>query len=160
MTENVLYYFAYGSNMNPARVEKRAMKFDAAQSGLLRDYELRFNKRSVKYPGAAAANVMPSTSEVTEGVLYRLTHADQISMMDPFEGYPVRYDRVALPIETASTTVDAWVYIANRDHVAEGLAPARWYLQHLLAGEDFLSVAYFSVLRQVKCLPSSDVEPG
>ena len=80
-------------------------------------------------------------------------------MMDPYEGYPVRYSRAALPIVTNVGVVDAWVYIANKDHVTEGLAPARWYLTHLLAGRDYLSVPYFESLSQTKCLHDSDIEP-
>lgn len=156
----VHYYFAYGSNMNPARVEKRQMSFVSAEGGVLHGYSMRFNKRSVKYPGAASANVMAAEGASTEGVVYRLNDPGQIAMMDPFEGYPVRYDRLALPIHLhRGDTVDAWVYIANMDHIAEGLAPARWYLQHLLAGRDFLSDAYHQQLSMTLCLPDSEVEP-
>lgn len=160
MADPVHYYFAYGSNMNPARVEKRRMGFESAQAGALSDYALRFNKRSVKYPGAASANVIAHSGALTQGVVYRLQHPEQITMMDPYEGYPVRYDRLALPIAVTSGEVHAWVYIANQDHIQEGLAPARWYLQHLLAGRAFLSEDYYAGLSQTPCLPDSDHEPA
>ena len=133
----VHYYFAYGSNMNPARVRDRRMDFHSAEAGKLHHYALRFNKRSVKYPGAASANVVMARGSITEGVVYRLTHPDQIEMMDPYEGFPVRYSRFALPVQLAKETVHAWVYTANEDHIQEGLNPARWYLDHLLAGKSF-----------------------
>lgn len=159
MSLTVKHYFAYGSNMNPDRVRQRKMSFESAASGHLFDYSLRFNKRSVKYPGTAAANVMVSAKGVTEGVLYRLVEPVQIEMMDPYEGYPVRYTRIALPIVTKAGVVEAWVYIANEDHVTEGLVPARWYLNHLLAGRDYLTASYFENLCQTKCLHDSDIEP-
>ena len=159
MSLTVKHYFAYGSNMNPDRVRQRKMSFESAASGHLFDYSLRFNKRSVKYPGTAAANVMVSAKGVTEGVLYRLVEPVQIEMMDPYEGYPVRYTRIALPIVTKAGVVEAWVYIANEDHVTEGFVPARWYLNHLLAGRDYLSASYFETLCQTKCLHDSDIEP-
>ena len=158
MSLTVHYYFAYGSNMNSDRVRQRKMSFESASSGRLLDYSLRFNKRSVKYPGAAAANVVASAKGVTEGVVYRLADPVQIEMMDPYEGYPVLYRRTALPIVTKAGVVDAWVYIANEDYVAEGLAPAQWYLNHLLAGRGYLSNSYFESLSQTKCLDDSDVE--
>ena len=127
--------------------------------GQLSHFRMRFNKRSVKYPGAASANVVAETGALTEGVVYRLSHPEQIEMMDPFEGYPIRYDRRPLPIEVSTGFVDAWVYIANEDHIQEGLSPARWYLEHLLAGEKFLSESYLAELRNTICLPGSDVEP-
>ena len=159
MNAEVHYYFAYGSNMNPARVEKRQMGFVSAMAGKLYDYELVFNKRSVKYPGAASANITRAPGSVTEGVLYRLLEPGQILMMDPFEGYPRRYDRQALTIHTASGAQQAWVYIANLEFIAEGLNPARWYLDHLLAGKSYLSAPYHARLSRTRCLPDSDIEP-
>lgn len=153
------YYFAYGSNMNPGRVDKRQMRYDHYHGGSLRDFELAFNKRSVKYPGAASANVIPAPGKVVEGVLYKLTHPAQIEVMDPFEGYPVRYSRYSLDVDCDAGTVRAWVYIANEAYVAEGLKPARWYLEHLLCGQPFLSGEYFERLAATECLPDSDVEP-
>lgn len=159
MTDSVMHYFAYGSNMNVERVRKRKMTFVSELAGTLHDYELRFNKRSVKYPGAASANVMRATGNLTQGVLYELTAADQIQMMDPFEGYPIRYNRHALPVATHRGDLLAWVYIANEDHIQEGLAPAQWYLDHLLAGENHLTRDYFEQLRATACLPDTAFEP-
>jgi len=159
MPDSVHYYFAYGSNMNPQRVQKRQMAFHSAEAGRLSHYRMRFNKRSVKYPGAASANVVAETGALTEGVVYQLSHPGQIEMMDPFEGYPVRYNRLPLPIQVNAGLVHAWVYIANEDHIQEGLSPTRWYLEHLLAGEEFLSDHYLAELKKTICLPDSDVEP-
>ncbi|MGV0033748.1 MAG: gamma-glutamylcyclotransferase family protein [Candidatus Azotimanducaceae bacterium WSBS_2022_MAG_OTU7] len=159
MSLTIHHYFAYGSNMNLDRVRQRKMFFESAESGHLFDYSLRFNMWSVKYPGAVSANVMASKKEVTEGVIYQLVEPVQIEMMDPYEGYPVLYTRTALPIVTEAGVVDAWVYIANEAHVTEGLAPARWYLNHLLAGREYLSVSYFNSLSQTNCLHDSDIEP-
>ena len=155
------YYFAYGSNMNPARVRQRQMGFDAHMSAQLFGYALAFNKRSHKYPGAASANVMAAakTSRV-EGVVYRLKTADHIHMMDPFEGYPRLYSRIELPVQTVAGEIMAWTYIANPELVTAGLKPSRWYMAHLLAGEEYLSVDYYARLAGVVCLPDSDEEPA
>ncbi len=153
------YYFAYGSNMNQGRVTRRSMRFDSLHPGKLQNFRLAFNKRSIKFPGAASANVVEHPGALTEGVLYRLTDPDQITLMDPFEGYPVRYDRLPLAVECDEGLVEAWVYIANFAYVEEGLRPARWYLEHLLAGKPFLSDAYYSALQSVPCLPDTMIEP-
>jgi cation transport regulator ChaC len=155
----VIHYFAYGSNMNPERVRGRSMEFDHHQAGSLHDYRLAFNKRSAKFPGSASANVVTHSGEITEGVVYQLQHPDQISMMDPYEGYPHRYDRIPVPIICELEVVEAWVYIANESHIAEGLRPNRWYLEHLLAGKQFLSGSYVQRLESVECLPDSHTEP-
>jgi len=146
--------------MNPSRVRGRKMQFDDHHAGTLHDFRLAFNKRSVKYPGAASANVMKQQGAKTEGVVYKMLHPEQISMMDPFEGYPVRYSRQALPIVCANQLVEAWVYIANDEFVTSGLKPARWYLEHLLAGREFLTATYVEELMKVECLPNSHLEPN
>ncbi len=155
----VHYYFAYGSNMNPARVKKRKMEFHSHERGSLEHYRFAFNKRSVKYPGSASANVNAEQHHITEGVVYRLKEPEQITMMDPYEGYPIRYNRLALPIQVETGVVEAWVYIANDDYVMEGLRPNRWYLEHLLSARAHLSDGYYEMLAATLCLPDSDVEP-
>lgn len=153
------YYFGYGSNMNEARVVQRKLPFTEILPGRLADFRLVFNKRSVKYPGAASANVMPQLNSVVEGVLYKLQDQQSIEMMDPYEGYPIRYSRSLQTVATPHGEVSAWVYTANSDYIAEGLKPARWYLNHLLAGQPHLSEAYYLGLSQTECLPDSDIEP-
>ena len=147
--------------MNPDRVRTRQMGFDLHLAGRLSGYELAFNKRSQKYPGAASANVMvAAASSVVEGVIYRLTDADQSTVMDVFEGYPNLYTRAQLAVQTSQGVFQAWTYIANPEHVVAGLKPASWYLAHLLAGEPYLSAPYHARLQRVACLPGSEQEPA
>ncbi|MEO2173459.1 MAG: gamma-glutamylcyclotransferase family protein [bacterium] len=153
------FYFAYGSNMNPARVVRRKMGYTLCESGTLSGYKLAFNKRSVKYPGAASANVVEHRDSHVEGVVYHLTDRHQITKMDPFEGYPVRYNRVLAPVKTVNGFIDVWVYVANPDFIEEGLKPASWYLNHLLSGCEFLSADYVEQLAGTVCLPDSELEP-
>ena len=131
-----VHYFAYGSNMNPERVTARGIEYSEILSGHLFGYELVFNKYSNKREGSAA-NIARRANEVTEGVLYLLADAEQITKMDPFEGFPIHYTRKQLSIVTDSESVNAWVYIANRTFVKENLLPPRWYLNHLLGEESF-----------------------
>lgn len=154
-----MYYFGYGSNMNRVRVTKREMPFGEVLAGTLYDFELAFNKRSVKYPGAASANVIAKSGSKVEGVLYRLNHEEAILKMDPFEGYPIRYNRTLMEVETLNGAVSAWVYTANAEYITEGLKPARWYLNHLLAGKEHLTPDYYARLATTECLPDSDIEP-
>ena len=95
-----------------------------------------------------------------EGVLYRLESADEIEVMDVFEGYPVRYRRELLPVRYGERIVTAWTYIANQEFVTHGLKPARWYLEHLLTGGPYLSHSYLQELKATETLPDSNVEPA
>ncbi|MFY0990787.1 gamma-glutamylcyclotransferase family protein [Halomonas sp. C05BenzN] len=149
------YYFAYGSNMNPARVAARIGDTRRVLAGVLHDHALRFDKVS-KVAGIAHANVAPETGARVEGALFELEHPEQIRLMDPFEGYPREYDRHRLPVATSEGVIEAWVYIAAPGSTAMALKPAREYLMHLLAGEAFLSPDYHRRLAAVEAVAGLD----
>ncbi|MBN8413663.1 gamma-glutamylcyclotransferase [Halomonas litopenaei] len=149
------WYFAYGSNMNLARVEARIGETRRVLPATLEEYALRFNKAS-KVPGIAHANVVPAAGKRVEGALFELMVPEQIASMDPFEGYPHEYTRQRLPLQTAEGVIDAWVYIASTERQGEGLKPAREYLEHLLAGRDFLSEGYHQALAAVEAVEHLD----
>lgn len=145
------YYFAYGSNMNVARVKARIGATRRALAGVLHDHALRFDKAS-RVSGIAHANVAQAAGERVEGALFELLEPAQIELMDPFEGYPHEYERHFLPIGTAEGTIAAWVYIAAPGTTAPALRPAREYLDHLLAGKPYLSVEYHRRLARVEAV--------
>ncbi|MEO4049269.1 gamma-glutamylcyclotransferase family protein [Pseudomonas sp. CAU 1711] len=140
------YYFAYGSNMNPARMQARGLRVVEALAGHLPGYRLCFDKRAHDHPGRAYANIRHSHAGRVEGVLYRLADEAEMLKLDHFEGTPVFYSRERMPIETARGALSAWLYIANPAWRSEGLAPSRAYLDHLLAGREHLSADYWAAL--------------
>lgn len=145
------WYLAYGSNMNPARVAARIGATRRMMAGVLHDYRLCFDKAS-KIAGIAHANVAAVVGERVEGALFELERPEQIQMMDPFEGYPDDYERHRLPVTTCEGDIEAWVYVAAPGTTAMALRPAREYLEHLLAGEPYLSRAYHARLAGVKAV--------
>lgn len=149
------YYFAYGSNMNPARVAARIGDTRRALHGWLEEHRLSFDKAS-RVPGIAHANVQPARGERVEGVLYELRDPEQITLMDPYEGRPHEYERFRHAIVTRDGVIEAWVYIALPERTGQGLKPAREYLEHLLGGRDFLTPDYFTALADVEAVHSLD----
>lgn len=145
-------YFAYGSNMNVARMRERGMRFDAAVGARLGGFQLQFHKRSRQHPGAGHANIAYAPGATVEGVLYTLSGIEEISRMDPFESTPVNYSREVVLVNTAEGALPTWIYVANPAVLDPGLKPPRSYLDHLLAGEPFLSASYFQMLQGWECL--------
>jgi gamma-glutamylcyclotransferase (GGCT)/AIG2-like uncharacterized protein YtfP len=137
------YYFAYGSNMNPARMRARGIDFIDQRAGRLPGFKLCFNKRASGKQNIAYANIGYQRDGAVEGVLYGLQRPDDIAVMDPFEGSPVRYSREVYSVTTVEGAVNAWVYVANAAMLAEGLLPEQNYLNHLLAGREWLSDDYY-----------------
>lgn len=153
------YYFAYGSNMNAERMIARGLRFERALSGRIQGLGLAFNKRCALQPHRSYANVVYAPGACVEGVLYQLSEASEIFKMDPFEGSPRLYSRDIYWVDTAEGPIAAWVYVANSAMITEGLMPERWYLQHLLAGQDYLTPAYFEALTLIACIGDELADP-
>jgi hypothetical protein len=69
-------YFAYGSNMNPARVRGRGLAVHAIEAACLRGYQLAFDKAADADSGHA--NIVYAPAATVEGVLYHLAGAQAI----------------------------------------------------------------------------------
>ena len=145
----VATYFAYGSNMNESRVRERGLDFTEVGSATMPGYKLAFNKSDKRHAGEGHANIVRSRDDNArvEGVLYWLDSSLEILKMDPYEHAPWNYGREAVWVETEQWGgVWAWTYFANAAVQQSGLLPSREYLDHLLAGQAWLTPEYFSRL--------------
>jgi cation transport regulator ChaC len=147
----MVWYFAYGSNMNPARLSDQRLKERAVQmgpriGGRLDGWRLAFNKIARSPAGAAAGNIVEAPGETVHGTLNEMPDAG-LQVLDIWEGVADgHYERRTVPVVRADTgeTVDAIVYVALK--VGDGLRPTREYLGHLLAGRDLLPADYWERL--------------
>lgn len=145
-------YFAFGSNMNPARVRARGLRFDDPQSAALANFQLVFDKCADPV-GAGHANIRYCPGKTVHGVLYVLPEPGDILRMDPFEHAPINYGREVFNVRTIDgALVPAWTYIGNTAVLRDGLLPTRDYLAHLLSGAPWLPDDYCQELRQWPCL--------
>ncbi|MFP6795521.1 MAG: gamma-glutamylcyclotransferase family protein [Pseudomonadales bacterium] len=147
------HYFAYGSNMDPARVVDRGIQFTRISAAVLVGYDLLFNKRSREQKGAGHANIVVEPGGQVEGVLYELEGPNEIEKMDVFEYVPTNYNREVVIVTTQTDQLLAWAYVANPAVVLSGLTPPCWYMTHLLGGRTYLSDRYIEMLESVKCIP-------
>jgi gamma-glutamylcyclotransferase len=153
----MIWYFAYGSNMNPARLADQRLKERAVQmgpriGGRLDGWRLAFNKIARSPEGAAAGNIVEAPGEVVHGTLNQMPDAG-LAVLDIWErvaGGHYRRQTVAVVRADTGETVEAVTYIALK--VGEGLKPTREYLGHLLAGKDLLPVAYWEKLKETETL--------
>ena len=146
--------------MNPARMVARGLSTINALPGTLRGFSLRFDKRATGKSDVAYANIGYQRDGYIEGVLYQLERPDDIAIMDSFEGNPVRYGREVFCVNTAEGVIYAWVYVANKAMLADGLLPERAYLNHLLAGKQWHSAAYHQWLSAHPCIESDKAGSG
>ena len=127
-----LWYFAYGSNLDPGTFEgRRRMRPSEARVAHLRDHRLVFDL-PVGDGERGVGNLMPSPGEVVFGVAYRIT-GDDAARLDATEGVPRAYRRGDVEIETLDgERLGAFTYLSP--HRREGRKPSERYLGLLLRG--------------------------
>ena len=156
--DEIIYYFAYGSNLDKEQIEHRRLigsrtlwQNDPAVEvkkavpmgiAILEGYALNFNKlNSIKY-GSHFASIAPKTNATVEGVIYQLDKKF-IQILDYFEGvsssqYTRELVTVALKIQgKADELVPALVYIAHTNasiKTGEQGTPTKTYLDTILRG--------------------------
>jgi cation transport regulator ChaC len=146
------WYFAYGSNMNQARVSSRGLPYEAVCGGVLEGVRLTFDKQSRDHLGSGHANLTVEESGRVEGVLYRLYTASDIEIMDRFERVPINYRRDIVTVSAEGRRIVAWTYFANPAVIRPNLRPERAYLTHLLEGRPYLSEQYYAWLSGTACV--------
>jgi len=149
-TANVMKYFAYGSNCNPAIMAKKRVEFTSQSRGTLNGYRLLFNKMALRerLPDEIGfANINDDPTGTVEGVVYEIIDADLVRL-DESERYPEHYTQIIVTVETDAGPTECLTYQAQPGKIADGLVPSRNYLNHILAGRDFLSKQYFDALDQ------------
>lgn len=152
----MLWYFAYGSNMNPARLVERRVTVKTRVCGRLDGWRLAFNKKRTTVPVSGAGNIVPASGEAVFGTLNEIDQAGLVAL-DVFEGVATgqyRRDLVSVIRTDTGETVEAVAYVALNVG-DEDLRPLREYLDHLLAGRDLLPLDYWERLSRH---PTGDAE--
>ena len=142
-------YFAYGSNMHRARLERRVGR--VIDHGWARLPEHRHGFTAVGGDGTGKGNIEPRERLSVHGVLYELS-AEQLDVLGGYEG---GYDRVELA--ALASIADAAVRAASFRFIEPvfGLLPTDDYLEHYRLGmaEHDLPEAYIDeVLAQARAV--------
>jgi len=146
--DSSLWYFAYGSNLDPGTfLGRRRMQPLATRIGVLHHFELRFDL-PVGPGERGVANVAPCPGDQVWGALYQLTHADA-ARLDQTEGVGKGvYNRLAVLVRTPDAAeIAAFTYRSEISRPER--KPSRRYLGLLLTGarEHGLPLEYVERLR-------------
>ena len=140
-------YFAYGSNLDLARMRARVPAVGLIGPARLQGMRLAFDKRGKD--GSGKANLAEDAASHVWGVLYALEWA-QLPILDTFEP---GYERVRVSVEREGVRLAAETYVSTL--CAPALAAASWYKQLIVEGARAhgLPEAYVARLRH---LPARD----
>ncbi|MGW3473357.1 gamma-glutamylcyclotransferase [Saccharopolyspora sp. NPDC000995] len=117
-------YAAYGSNMDPAQMMKRAPHSPMAGTGWLVDWRLTFGGEDYSWEGALATIVEQPGSQVFT-VLYDVSPEDE-QQLDNWEGAELgMHKKLRLRVQTLDGSVLAWLYVLD---AYEGGLPSARYL--------------------------------
>ncbi len=149
----MILYFAYGSNMDPARLfetrmAEKGIRWGSRVAARLDGWRLAFDKPWAKYDGAGVANIRPDNRGIVHGTLNELG-AGGLDVLDIHEGVAGgHYARRTVTVIAAQGRVEAITYVASAPPVA-GLKPHSSYLAHLLVGRDLLPPSYLAALEAI-----------
>jgi len=91
MNENSIYYFAYGSNMNPKVLSgMRKVKPKSQRPGILKGYRLSFTLLGAPGIEPSFASIEPDPSESVHGICFEVTRKQFFSICAT-EGVPISY---------------------------------------------------------------------
>src|SRR5262245_48703531 len=108
---SVVYYFAYGSNMNWPQMQKRCPSAQFVCVARLADYEFGITRHS-RLRNCGTANVFRSHGKEVWGIVYEISEPELV-MLDGFED---GYRREILPVfalTNGTQPLNALVYVAE-----------------------------------------------
>jgi len=143
----MIKYFAYGSNMDMSRLSNRGVNPETRDKGTLKNWKLKFNKKA-SAGDWSFANIEQSEGDIVEGLVFTIKESD-LKLLDKFEGAPRHYRREILEIETDREAIKCITYIAQPEHIMEGLLPVKEYMDFLIKGSVLLSYEYQKMLLEI-----------
>ncbi len=128
-----MLYFAYGSNLDTARMARRCPRAAVVGPAVLPDHRVAFVGRSRAWD-AAVATITPADGDL-HGLLYALDD-DDLACLDRFEGAPRWYRRERRELLHDGAPTPAWVYALPAS--VPPAAPHPDYVRLILHGLDAL----------------------
>ena len=151
------YYFAYGSNMNPAQMAERCAAARVVCAACLPGHRLAFYGRNRVWDGGQETVVQQSGQQVW-GVLYELSFGDAASLdvwsSVRLDGGGAYFHYPVLVRDAAGREHTAVLY--KKDVLGPPAPPSSQYLAHIVAGAaaNGLPDAYVQQLKNLQSVPA------
>lgn len=117
----MIYYVAYGSNLNRSQMAVRCPDARLIETGIIQDYRLVYRGSKT----GAYATIIPCEGAFVPVAIWMVGPRDERSL-DIYEGYPNFYYKKNILALTPSRQIEAMVYIM-RDDAPVG-RPSEYYL--------------------------------
>jgi gamma-glutamylcyclotransferase len=147
-------YFAYGSNMLPARLLGRCPSAKVVGTGVARAWSLAFSKASKD--GSGKATLVAEPNSAVPGVIFEIDLAER-ELLDRHEGVGSGYRRDdAFAVEGIAVPTSSYLGTS----LVHTLRPFDWYLATVVAGTDYhgLETAYVAALRSTRFVQDTELD--
>lgn len=153
-----VWYFAYGSNMQPATFAgRRGIAPSRAIAARAAGWRLVLDKTPLVPIGESFANLRADPDAVAYGVAYEIT-ADDLAHVDLTEGVLIEnYRRVEVDVEPLAGGEPRRAYTLVSDRCSPDLLPSAYYMTLLIEGAEThgLPAEWIAMLRAVPTCASS-----
>ncbi len=157
MSEGLLYYLAYGSNLHPVRLRERVPSAELLDVVKLRHYRLVFQKRG--QDGSSKCNLARTGEEFDEvyGAIYQLDSGHKPTL-DRFEGNG--YHDSQLTVEFHGKAYSCLTYLVQPSYIENSLKPFHWYKELIVLGAKYLRFpnAYVRSIESIESVEDPDEE--
>lgn len=142
-------YFAYGSNMLPARLKARCKSAKVIGTASASNHALEFSKRSLDNSGKATLIRASEEGIHTPGVVFEIAKTE-LNDLDSAEGAGYeRHEKFEIRLTDNDEKIVTATYLAHQTEAH--LKPYDWYLALIIAGVDYhrLDSAHIQRLREI-----------
>jgi gamma-glutamylcyclotransferase (GGCT)/AIG2-like uncharacterized protein YtfP len=145
----MIYYFAYGSNMDELQMKKRCPSGRLIGKTELRGYALKFTIYSPQRK-CGCADIVSDASKSVWGLLYVITAKD-LRSLDAHEGTPIYYRRISVAVtDESGIEKQAETYeVVSKERLFQ--KPSRDYQRKLVAAAEKFSfpTGYKTFLKEI-----------
>ena len=157
MSESLLYYLAYGSNLHPVRLRERVPSAELLDVVELRSYRLAFQKRGQDGSSKCNLTLTGEASDGVHGAIYQIDSAHK-PILDRFEGNG--YHDSQLTVEFDGQEYSCLTYLARPSYIENCLKPFHWYKELIVLGAKHLRFpnAYVRSIESIESVEDPDQE--
>jgi hypothetical protein len=149
-----ILYFAYGSNMDTARLRYRAPSCRFRCTAQLQKFQLRFHKRSKDGSGKSNAFYTGALTDNVFGVVYEIP-LNEKAVLDRAEGLGHGSNEQSLSVLAPDgKELHVQTYIADPSVLDENLRPYSWYKDFVLKGAAEHRLPSEYIERRIKSVPA------
>lgn len=153
----LIHYFAYGSNLHPARLKQRVPSSQSIGWVELAKYDLRFHKIGIDNSGKCDAFFTGNAHDLLYGVVYSM-RADERHLLDTAEGLGNGYNLYETRLLVDARPLKVFFYTAESAFINDVLTPYDWYKALVVEGAKFhrLPSTYIQTLQDVSAKEDSN----